>query len=465
MSAGSLRLNYFALSDQGLVRTNNEDSAFAAPNLLALADGMGGHAAGEVASQLMITHLESLNVDPQDADMLEMLREAAAKANESIFTEVEERPETQGMGTTLTALMFNGEALALCHVGDSRGYRLRDGKLEQITTDDTYVQSLVEKGELDPEDISTHPQRSLILKAYTGRPVEPTLELIDALPGDRLLLCSDGLSDPVTAQTIQETLSEGTPEDAAVRLVELALRSGGPDNVTVVVADVVDGGDLPEDQVEALPVEPAIAGALLGEIDAPTHPETPAGRAAALQRVAKPEAEEEPESEPEEEAPSPEGHEKRSRSLGGWITIILALVVLIGLIFGGWWFVRRGADTYHVASTDGSITVQRGFNATILGMDLDSTYQLACLDRSGSVRLSDVDDDNLPADSDCTPFKTEDLPQSSRERLGNLPSGSYEEITQQIRRLADNALPVCPTREHDQSVGEPGVSCREVSKK
>ena len=128
--------------------------------------------------------------------------------------------------------MFNGDEFGVCHVGDSRGYRLRNGELERITVDDTYVQSLVDRGELDPEDVSTHPQRSMILKAYTGRPVTPTLSILDAQIGDRIMLCSDGLSDPVTSATIESTLAEGTPQDAVDRLIELALRSGGPDNVS-----------------------------------------------------------------------------------------------------------------------------------------------------------------------------------------------------------------------------------------
>ncbi len=238
-----LSLNFVAVSDRGLVRGNNEDSAYAGPNLLVLADGMGGHAAGEVASQIMVEHLEHLDRDPEDADMLALLGAAAEDANAAIEASVAEHPEQAGMGTTLTALMFNGQEFGLIHVGDSRGYLLRDGELRQITVDDTFVQSLVDDGRLAPEDVSSHPQKSLILKAYTGRPVEPHLELIEAKLGDRILLCSDGLSDPVTRETIEIALGDGTPEMAAQRLVELALRSGGPDNVTVVVAEVVVGDE------------------------------------------------------------------------------------------------------------------------------------------------------------------------------------------------------------------------------
>lgn len=188
----------------------------------------------------MVRHMEHLDADPGDADMLALLGAAADDANAAIKSSVEENPEQDGMGTTLTGLMFNGSQLGLIHVGDSRGYRLREGTLAQITEDDTFVQSLVNEGKLDASEVSSHPQKSLILKAYTGRPVDPHLELLDTLPGDRYLLCSDGLSDPVTAETIATALGTGTPEAAAQRLIELALRSGGPDNITVVIGEVVD---------------------------------------------------------------------------------------------------------------------------------------------------------------------------------------------------------------------------------
>ena len=233
-------LDYVAISDRGLVRQNNEDSAYAGPRLLALADGMGGHAAGEVASQLMIAQVSKLDADQPDADLLDALALACAEGNSSIAEEIDANPATEGMGTTLTALLFDGERVGLCHVGDSRGYLLRDGELTQITRDDTYVQSLVDEGSLTAEEASMHPQRSLILKALTGRPVEPTLKYREVRRGDRYLLCSDGLSDPVSRETIAEALAEGTPKEAANRLIELALRSGGPDNITIVIADVVD---------------------------------------------------------------------------------------------------------------------------------------------------------------------------------------------------------------------------------
>ena len=235
-------LDYAALSDRGLVRQNNEDSGYAGPRLLAIADGMGGHAAGEVASQLMIASLSKLDADQPGDDLLDALAMSCAEGNASIAAEIEANPKTEGMGTTLTSLLFDGGRVGLCHVGDSRGYLLRDGELTQITRDDTYVQSLVDEGQLSEDEAHVHPQRSLILKALTGRPVEPTLKYREVREGDRYLLCSDGLSDPVSADTIAEALAEGSPSDAASRLVDLALRSGGPDNITVIIADVVDSG-------------------------------------------------------------------------------------------------------------------------------------------------------------------------------------------------------------------------------
>lgn len=311
-----LKLNFTAASDRGLVRGNNEDSAYAGPHLLALADGMGGHAAGEVASQLMITHLMGLDKPPGNNDMLALLGTVSTEANWSISEHIKQHPETDGMGTTLTSMMFNGSQFAVCHAGDSRGYLLRDNKLQQVTKDDTYVQSLVDEGKLDPEDVTSHPQKSLILKAYNGRDVEPTLFLFDARPGDRILLCSDGLSDPVTASTIETALQAGPIEDVASRLIELALRSGGPDNVTIVLADVVEATEeeiaaaqeqgisnpadadtskfastagISEEQAaaeKAASINPQaiLVGAIAGEVPEPTHPDSAASRAAALNR-------------------------------------------------------------------------------------------------------------------------------------------------------------------------------------
>ncbi len=270
----SLVLRYAARSDVGLVRSNNEDSVYAGARLLALADGMGGHAAGEVASQLAIAALADLDDDEPGGDLLGKLDAAVRAGNSAIAAQVELEPELEGMGTTLTAILFAGNRIGLVHIGDSRGYMLRDSELTQITKDDTFVQTLVDEGRITAEEAHSHPQRSLIMRALTGHDVEPTLIMREARAGDRYLLCSDGLSDPVSDETIREALQIPDVTDSAERLIELALRGGGPDNVTVVVADVVEN-DYGQTQ-------PILAGAVSDDGDELTRPNTAAGRASAI---------------------------------------------------------------------------------------------------------------------------------------------------------------------------------------
>src|SRR6266581_7519681 len=238
----TLALRYTVRSDVGLLREGNEDSAYAGPHLLAIADGMGGHAAGEVASSVAISALADLDSEVPVDHLLEALAAAVAAASNTLHEMSLEDPSVEGMGTTLTALLWSGSTVAICHIGDSRAYLLRDGEFRQITRDHTLVQSLVDDGRLTPEAAATHPQRSLLLRALDGRTeAEPDLSVREVTAGDRYLLCSDGLSDVVTEQTLHKTLVTITdPDDAVMQLIELAIRGGGPDNITVIVADVVD---------------------------------------------------------------------------------------------------------------------------------------------------------------------------------------------------------------------------------
>ena len=272
----TLVLRYAARSDVGLVRSNNEDSVYAGARLLALADGMGGHAAGEVASQLVIAALAHLDDDEPGGDLLAKLDSAVQSGNSAIAAQVEMEPELDGMGTTLTAILFAGNRIGLVHIGDSRGYLLRDGELTQITKDDTFVQTLVDEGRITNEEAHSHPQRSLIMRALTGHEVEPTLIMREVRLGDRYLLCSDGLSDPVSHETILDALQIPDVTESADRLIELALRGGGPDNVTVVVADVVD--------YDYGPTQPILAGAVSGDSDVHDQRPGPTPRRAAPRR-------------------------------------------------------------------------------------------------------------------------------------------------------------------------------------
>ncbi|MGB4836339.1 MAG: PP2C family serine/threonine-protein phosphatase, partial [Nostocoides sp.] len=273
-------LHYAARSDVGLVRSENQDSAYAGPHLLVVADGMGGHAGGDIASSTAIGYLVELDDESHSANESgDELFQAIAKANAEIGRIAVDRPELQGMGTTVTALLRSRHTLAIAHIGDSRAYLLRGGTLSQMTTDHSFVQTLIDSGRITAEEASSHPQRSLVTRVLTGNANDrPDLGAREAYLGDRYLLCSDGLSGFVAPDTIAEILGSGDPPAAtADRLVELALRAGAPDNVTVIVADVVDVN------AQQPPISPQIVGAAAQSPDGTRAlRETPAAKAAAL---------------------------------------------------------------------------------------------------------------------------------------------------------------------------------------
>jgi len=307
----ALVLRYAIRSHVGLIREGNEDSGYAGPRLLAIADGMGGAAAGELASAVVMTTVSRLD-SPGGEDLLSgtgempamvpggqpggpgqggpagpgapvsdneqtlhisqhdmaaresgnphsapdpalgepdlaLLGGAVVAANERLRAIVAERPELEGMGTTLTAMLWSGGRFGMVHVGDSRAYRLREGLLEQMTADHTWVQRLIDEGRITEEEAGHHPQRSLLMRVLDGRTqVEADIGTFDAYPGDRYLLCSDGLSGFVSQETLAETLAAyADPQQAVDALIELALRAGGPDNITCIVADTLDDGVLP----------------------------------------------------------------------------------------------------------------------------------------------------------------------------------------------------------------------------
>ena len=238
-------LRYVARSDRGLVRATNQDSVFAGNRLLVIADGMGGHAAGDTASRLVVAAFAPLNDRRPAADLLSDLVSATREGNEAIAEVVDENPDLDGMGTTVTAMLFDGNRVGMAHVGDSRAYLYRTGVLHQLTHDDTFVQSLVDDGRITEDEAAHHPQRNLLLRALNGTDLDPALALREVRAGDRYLLCSDGLSGVVGAEQIADTLADPDPERAADVLIQRALLRGGPDNVTVIVADVVDTGAAP----------------------------------------------------------------------------------------------------------------------------------------------------------------------------------------------------------------------------
>jgi PPM family protein phosphatase len=238
---GTLAIRYAVQSDIGLHREDNEDAAYAGDRLLAVADGMGGHAAGEVASAAVIDALKPLDTRVPAGELLNALDHAVRQAKRTLAEMAQADPQLSGMGTTLTALLWSGSQLALVHIGDSRAYLVRDGQVFQITHDHTMVQTLLDDGKITADEVASHPQRNLILRALgTHADHEPDLQLREARQGDRYLLCSDGLHEVVDAGAISRVLITVTdPDQAAKDLIALAIDGGGPDNVTCIVADVV----------------------------------------------------------------------------------------------------------------------------------------------------------------------------------------------------------------------------------
>jgi protein phosphatase len=266
------------------------------------------------------------------------------------------------MGTTLTAVLFGGNKIGLAHVGDSRAYLLRDGVFSQITHDDTFVQSLIDEGRISPHEASHHPQRSLLLKALTGHDVEPSLTVREARAGDRYLLCSDGLSDVVSAENLADSLTLPDPEACADRLIELALRGGGPDNITCIVADVVD--------VEYGEDAPIIAGAAGDGMEQP-QPDSAASRAATttLPRPAPVQPER-----IEPERPDPQMlRSKRKRTLIG-LAVLATLVASITAIGS----IMVMGQYYVGAAANGEVAVFQGVRGEFLGLPLHSWAEGSC---------------------------------------------------------------------------------------
>ncbi|MCL7459300.1 PP2C family serine/threonine-protein phosphatase [Micromonospora echinofusca] len=409
----TLTLRYAAHSDRGLIRDGNQDSVYAGPRLLAVADGMGGMAAGDVASNIVIGAMAPLDEDVPGDALVDALRSAVGTANQQLRDTVDANPQLEGMGTTLTATLFSGSKLGMVHIGDSRAYLLRNGEFAQITKDDTYVQMLVDEGRISAEEASSHPQRSLLTRALDGRDIDPEYSVRQVLPGDRYLICSDGLSGVVSADTIGETMREyADPQQCVERLVQLALRGGGPDNITVIIADATD-----QDIVEASPI---VGGAAARDRGMATSADvsTPAARASALS-APRPPAPEEPSAGADDEPERPRRRPVRAAAIS------VALLVLVGgAVFGGWSYTQR---QYYVGATEnGQVAVFRGIQGEIAGMDLSTVH---------STSPADLEDLTLAAQEQVKqgiPAKSE--PDAER-RLAELTSDDP---------MNPNLKPICP---------------------
>jgi PPM family protein phosphatase len=405
----TLVLRYAARSDRGLIRGTNQDSVYAGPRLLAVADGMGGHAAGDVASKVVIAALEHLDDDAPSGDLLQSLRQAVFDGSEHLREVIREAPQLEGMGTTLTAVLFAGGRLGLCHVGDSRAYLMRDGVLSQITHDDTFVQSLIDEGRITEEEANSHPQRSLLLRALNGQDVEPDLSMRDARAGDRYLLCSDGLSGVVSHETMASAMTDPDPQATADRLIELALRSGGPDNITCIVADVVE-----DDGRTAALIDPVVDGAAgdnQGQREVDRN--SAAGRAALADPPAAP-----PASALTSTAPAPRSRRPLRTALLGLATlVVLAAIAVAGYLFVmGHWFVGLQED-----AEGQPVAVFRGLHASIVGVDL---YKI----------------------DHVTTLVAADLTPAARSRVtSGIPADNRADAQRILDNLRDQRLPPCTT--------------------
>jgi serine/threonine protein phosphatase PrpC len=359
----TLTLRYAARSDRGLIREGNQDSVYAGPRLLAVADGMGGMAAGDVASNLAIAAMAQLDEDVPGDALVDALRGAVDTANQHLRDAVDANPALEGMGTTLTGILFSGTKLAMVHVGDSRAYLLRGDEFVQVTKDDTYVQMLVDEGRITEEEASVHPQRSLLIRALQGSDVDPTYSVRPAVPGDRYLICSDGLSGPVSDDSIAATLREyPDPDECAERLLQLALRGGGPDNITVIVADITD-----QDIIEGRPV---VGGAASNDRSIKERIEsTPATRASALTPR--------PPTEDADEDAEPSGDPKRHHG-----RTLLLLGILVVLLAGGLWYGWSYTQSrYYVGVNDADkVAIYQGVPGKIVGFKLSSVYKTTDLE-------------------------------------------------------------------------------------
>ncbi|QIM22354.1 serine/threonine-protein phosphatase [Phycicoccus sp. HDW14] len=358
--------HYAARSDVGMVRSNNEDSGYAGPHLLAMADGMGGHAGGDVASSTVVAALVGLDGEALSGrDAGQALLDRIHAANTEIGDRVHEDPKLDGMGTTLIAMLRTGDRIVLAHIGDSRAFMVRDGQVTQVTKDHSFVQNLVDEGRITAEEATTHPQRSLVTRVLTGAADdEPDLVVRQGKAGDRYVIASDGLTDYVARDTVDDVLtSTADPGECADRLVALALRAGAPDNVTVVVGDLVDIS-----RADAPPTQPQVVGAAAASRRGTRPiPVTPAAKAAALTKAATGVDDEDDEGVTlAEEGP----RTRRGTALRVLAALIVTLVVVAGGSYAAYAWSQR---QYYLAEQDGIVTVFRGVDQDLGPISLSST--------------------------------------------------------------------------------------------
>ncbi|GAA1483554.1 PP2C family protein-serine/threonine phosphatase [Brachybacterium fresconis] len=419
----SIALRYAARSDVGLVRSNNQDSGYAGSHLLVVADGMGGHAGGDVASSVAIGRLARLDSETPASDIVATLEETVLDANQEILRRARDEPQLRGLGTTITAMLRAEGKFALAHIGDSRAYLLREEETVQVTKDHTFVQRLLDEGRLTEEEAERHPQRSVLMRVLGDVDADPELDLSlrPAHPGDRWMLCSDGLSGLVSLDTIDATLKTfEDPGECADELIQLALKGGGPDNITCLIADVVDLDELPRG--EAAPsTTPQIVGSAARSRHQPTSASGPAAKAAALTR-------EEPEAPYQDEDFSEDEPPRRSP----WPALV-AVALLVALLGGILWAGYAWSQRQFFVGTDGTnVVLYQG-----LSQDL------------GPISLSEP--------VEVTDISLEDLPEVTQQQVERTISADDRESAEAIiERLDQAALASRPPEATDPAPSDGG---------
>lgn len=427
--ADLLRLSYYAVSDVGRVRKDNQDSGYAGPWLLAVCDGVGGAARGDIASSTAVNELRQLDEPPGSSDPIVRVSDGLHEAHDSIAAQVYQDASLNGTSTTATVALFDGQRIAVGHIGDSRAYLLRGGELSQITSDHTFVQSLIDEGRITEEEARVHPHRNLILKALDGlHEVEPDLFAIALAPGDRVFLCSDGACGVLDDARMADILASGSPEFAAIELVRASLDAGSSDNVTCVVADVLTAETATADPAYA-DLEPMIVGAAAelkrraprglfrghrsgdtGELE-PIEaeiPDMPAGVEYAIV--------DDPPADPEAYRYAPLAPRRFT-----WLRRLMAAAVVLGLVWVAlasayWWTQQQ----YYVSEHEGQVAVYRGIDGV---PGLSSVY-----------RTSDL--------------AVEDLPESARDDVDEgIAADDYEDAATIVRNLAERMMPADGTGE------------------
>ncbi|WP_022881878.1 Stp1/IreP family PP2C-type Ser/Thr phosphatase [Gryllotalpicola ginsengisoli] len=362
-----------AVSNVGRVRSNNQDSGYAGHDLFLVADGMGGHAGGDVASAIATNYIKQVDREYDDPEVArETLKNALLEANTRLAETVYEHPELTGMGTTVSALIRVGDYVALAHIGDSRIYLWRDGELSQISTDHTFVQRLVDTGRITEEEALVHPRRSVLMRVLGDVDAHPEVDswILETKPGDRWLLCSDGLSGFVKKEQIARALgSQASPKTVADRLLKASLDAGAPDNVTVIVVDI-DRGDQPH--------EPLTVGSAAAPLSYVTDIERPRPARLPLPSLLHPAR---PAIEPSHFEPQTQDYlaelieederrHRRRRAFWLGFAIIAALALAAIVVIGYRWTQTR----YYIGVSEGDVAIYQGVQQDLGPFPLSHVY-------------------------------------------------------------------------------------------